>query len=195
MHPYDIFMLIVLIGTTVFGAWKGMAWQLASLASVAVSCFVALRFHSELAPRISAEAPWNRFLAMLILYIGTSIAVWLLFRIVARLIDRVKLKEFDRQLGAMFGAAKGVLLCITITFFVVTLSSAGRNAVLESKSGVYIARLIDKANPVLPDEVHQTLGPYLDELNRKLDPNESNDTDGPSPLEDVERMLDERLSV
>lgn len=188
MHPYDILMLIVLLGTTVFGAWKGMAWQLASLASVAVSCFVALRFHPLVAPYIGTEEPWNRFLAMLMLYLITSLAVWILFRVVAKMIDRVKLKEFDRQLGALFGAAKGVLLCVTITFFVVTLSTAGRDAVLASKSGVYIAKLIDSAHPVMPDEVHETIGPYLHELNRKLDPNES---DEPSPLDDIERLLDE----
>ena len=35
-------------------------------------------------------------------------------------IDRVKLNEFDRQMGALVGFAKGVLLCIAITFFAVT---------------------------------------------------------------------------
>jgi membrane protein required for colicin V production len=192
MHPYDILMLIVLLGTTVFGAWKGMAWQIASLASVAVSCFVALRFHPVAAPYISTEEPWNRYLAMLVLYLGTSLVVWILFRVVAGMIDRVKLKEFDRQLGAMFGAVKGILLCVTITFFVVTLSSSGRDAVLSSKSGIYIARLLDKAHPVLPEGVHETLGPYLHELNRQLDPEESSE---PAPLDDIEKLLDESLSV
>ena len=39
-----------------------------------------------------------------------------------RTIDRLKLKEFDRQIGAIFGLAKGVLWCAVITFFTVTLS-------------------------------------------------------------------------
>ena len=34
MELYDICMLVVLVGTTVFGAWKGMAWQVASSASL-----------------------------------------------------------------------------------------------------------------------------------------------------------------
>ena len=33
MEPYDICMIVVLVGTTVFGAWKGMAWQVASSAT------------------------------------------------------------------------------------------------------------------------------------------------------------------
>ena len=42
--PYDILMLVVLVACTLFGLWKGMAWQLASLASLIVSYIVALKF-------------------------------------------------------------------------------------------------------------------------------------------------------
>ena len=74
MQPYDIFMLIVLVGATAFGAWKGMAWQLASIGSVILSAIVALRCGGLLAPHISAEEPWNEFLAMAVLFAGTSLA-------------------------------------------------------------------------------------------------------------------------
>ena len=167
---YDFAMLLVLVGTMLFGAWKGMAWQLASIASVIVSAGVALRFGGPLAPLFSGVAPWNRFLAMLVLYLLTSLGIWLLFRLVAGVIDRVRLKEFDRQIGALFGLAKGILLCVMITFFAVTLSEQARQMVLRSISGRSIARLIEHADPILPAEVRSVLGKYIDELDRKLDP-------------------------
>lgn len=175
MHAYDIVMLVVLVACTVFGAWKGLAWQVASLSSIVVSYLVALNFSDELAPHISAQAPWNRFIAMLVLYVGTSLLIWLGFRVVASAIDRVKLKEFDRQLGALVGAAKGGLLCLAITFFAVTLSTAARGAVLQSRSGYYIAVLIDKADPVIPVEFKEVVQPYLDRLEKGLDPNYTDD--------------------
>ena len=89
MQPYDLVMLAILLGATAFGAWKGMAWQIASLASLVVSYFVALRFSESLAPYISSEVPWNKFLAMLLLYLGTSLAIWIAFRYVSTAIDRV----------------------------------------------------------------------------------------------------------
>ena len=70
---------------------------------------------------------------MLVLYVVTAGAIWLLFRLVSGIIDRLKLKEFDRQLGALFGLAKGVLYCVIITFFAVTLSEPARQAVLQSR--------------------------------------------------------------
>jgi membrane protein required for colicin V production len=170
MEIYDICMLVVLVGATVFGAWKGMAWQIASAASLVLSYFVALRFSEQLAPRFGAQAPLNRFIAMAVLYAGTSIAIWLLFRMVAGIIDRVKLKEFDRQMGAMFGAAKGILLCVAITFFAVTLSGQAREMVLQSRSGHYIALFLDRAEGVMPRELHQVLDPYLHKLEKGLDP-------------------------
>jgi len=170
MHAYDILMLVLLLGTTIFGAWKGMAWQLASLASLVLSAAVAVQFGGPLAPLFGESEPWNRFIAMLVLYLGTSLVIWLIFRFVSGVIDRVRLREFDRQIGAIFGLAKGVLLCLVVTFFAVTLSEAARQAVLKSRSGYYTARLIQRADPVIPDEVRGVLGKYIDELDRRLDP-------------------------
>lgn len=170
MQTYDLIMLAVLAGCTFFGAWKGMAWQLASLASLGVSYLVALNFSDQLAPYLGENAPLNRLAAMLVLYLATSLGVWLAFRVVASIIDRVKLTEFDKQVGALFGLAKGVLLCVVITFFAVTLSESARSQILQSRSGHYIAELIDKADPVIPEELREVIHPYLQELDERLDP-------------------------
>ncbi len=130
MEPYDILMLVVLGGATVFGAWKGMAWQLASLSSLVVSYLVAVRFSADLAPYFGTQVPLNRFVAMLVLYGVTSLGIWFTFRVISGWLDRCRLKEFDRHVGGLFGAAKGILLCIGITFFAVTLSEAARETVL-----------------------------------------------------------------
>ena len=150
MEIYDICMLVVLAGATVFGAWRGIAWQVASMASLVLSYLVALRFSTQLAPHFGQQAPLNRFIAMFVLYAGTSLVIWVVFRLVKNVIDRVRLKEFDHQMGALFGAAKGVLLCVAITFFAVTLSTQARTHVLHSRSGYYIALLLHRADGVMP---------------------------------------------
>ncbi len=170
LEAYDLGMLAVLVVTIGFGAWKGMAWQVASLASLVLSAMVAIRYSEGIAPLFGSSEPWNRFVAMLVLYVAVSLLVWVVFRMVSRAIDRVQLQEFDRQIGALFGGLKGVALCLIITFFAVTLSETARQAVLRSRSGHYIARLIQRAEPVLPEEVRSVLGQYIDELDRRLDP-------------------------
>jgi membrane protein required for colicin V production len=172
MQTYDLLMLFVLVATTLFGYWKGMAWQIASLASLVVSYFAALRFSAQLAPTFGDTAPLNRFVAMLVIYIVTSFVIWTLFRLVSGAIDKVKLETFDSQMGAMVGAAKGVLLCVAITFFAVTLlPPAQGEAIVNSQSGRYIVALLDKSHSVFPPEVHQIIDPYLNKVEQRLNPN------------------------
>jgi membrane protein required for colicin V production len=172
MQTYDLLMLAVLGVATVFGFWKGLAWQVASLASLVVSYFMALRFADRVAPMVSDQAPFNKVMAMVIIYAVTSMAIWMLFRVVAGVIDGVKLKEFDRQMGAFVGFAKGVLFCIGITFVAVTfLGDARRDQIIASRSGKYIVQVLDKADAVAPPEVKEVIKPYLDRINRSLDPN------------------------
>ena len=65
----------------------------------------------------------------------------------------------------MFGLAKGVLLCVIITLFVVTLASeTQRQSVFQSRSGYYIARLLDKADAVMPGELRQVIDPFVEKL-------------------------------
>ena len=171
METYDIVMLAVLLGAVLFGAWKGLAWQLASMASIFLSYMVAVQFRDVVTPMIKATPPWNVFFAMLILYVGASLVIWILFRFVRAFIDRVKLTEFDRQFGALFGFAKGVLLCVIITFFAVTLLDEPRKqSIINSYSGHTIARILDKAHGVMPKEIHDVLGPYIHRLDKELEP-------------------------
>ena len=97
------------------------------------------------------QAPLNRFVAMLAIYVVTSFIIWTLFRFVSGAIDKVRLESFDKQLGAMFGFAKGVLLCVAITFFAVTLLPQPQGeAIVGSQSGRYIVALLDKVAFGLP---------------------------------------------
>lgn len=184
MQTYDMVMVAVLGAATIFGFWKGLAWQIASLASLVVSYFVALRFADRLAPMISEHAPWNKFIAMLIIYATASFGIWMVFRIIAGAIDRVKLNEFDRQMGALVGFAKGVLLCIAITFFAVTLLGPDRrDQIIASRSGHYIVQILDKADAVAPPEIHDVIGPYIHKINERLDPNYQ-----PDPTHDLQNL-------
>lgn len=180
MQTYDVLMLFVLLGSTLFGLWKGMAWQIASLASLIVSYFAARQFSDRLAPTFGEHAPLNKFVAMLVIYIVTSFVIWMIFRLVSRAIDRVRLESFDRQLGAILGFAKGILLCVAITFFAVTLlPQAQGEMIVASRTGRYIVVLLDKTHAVFPPEIHDVIHPYLNRIENKLDPN--HEPHGPAP--------------
>lgn len=175
VQAYDLIMLIVLGMSAIFGAIKGLAWQIASLASILVSYVVACRYRGRVAEMIDAQPPWNSFLAMLILYVGTGFVIWVCFRLVSGVIDKIRLKTFDRHLGALFGFGKGIIFCLLITMFAMTLLGAKQQAAIcQSKSGYYISAFLDKARLVLPQEVHSTIGEYLARLDSQLKQGQQN---------------------
>lgn len=173
MQAYDIAMLVVLLGTAAWGYMKGLAWQVASIASFVASYFVAMAFRGLLAPLLPGEPPLNNMLAMLILFVVTSLGVWVGFRFITEGIEKLKLKSFDRQIGALVGAGKGVLYCVAITLFAATLLEKQRESIVSSRSGYYVSRVLIQADPLLPDGVKETIEPYVAKLDGVTPPPES----------------------
>ena len=154
MLTYDLLMLVILVGLTIYGYFKGMAWQIAYIASFVVSYFIAMRFADRVAPSVTfVNPPLNKFVAILIIYAVASFGIWMIFRIVRRGIDKVKMDGFDHQMGALIGFARGALWCIALTFFALTLPllpEAAKRHIVSSKSGYYIAMFVDKSDGGLP---------------------------------------------
>lgn len=168
VEGYDLMMLGILAAAALLGYFKGIVWQIAWIAGIAASTFVALRFAGQLAPFVGQPPPWNRLIAMLGLYVGTSLVVWLLFRVVSGAIDAVHLSAFDHQLGLLLGIAKGALLCIVITFFAVTLAPAYRPQVVGSQSGRIVAEVITRADEILPREIAEAVNPFVKQFEDTL---------------------------
>lgn len=173
MQGYDLFMIIILAAAVIWGAWKGLAWQVASLASVVLSYVAAMMFRQPVAHFLSQQVelvpPLDTGLAMLILFLGTSLLVWVGFNLVSETMQKLKLKEFDRQVGAVLGLAKGILLCTVITLLAVTIvSDQQRQQIYNSRSGYYISVLLNKIQPILPPEVQSRLQPYEENLEKNV---------------------------
>jgi membrane protein required for colicin V production len=166
---YDVLMLLIFAISVLFGWWKGLAWQVASLAALIVSYFVAIQFRDPLTKMLNIDQPWAPFLSMLILYAVTSLGIWLAYGYVRVSIQRMHLKSFDSQIGALVGGVKGALVCMLVTMFAVTLLGDGvRRGIVESRSGGVIARGINRLNVLVPDELHQLLDPFVNQFNDRL---------------------------
>lgn len=161
IEGYDLVMLGILAAAAVLGYFKGMVWQIAWIAGIAASGFLALRFSGQLAPMFGQQAPWNRLIAMLAIYVGTSLAVWLVFRVISGAINAIHLSAFDHQLGLLLGLAKGALVCVVVTFFAVTLAPAYRNQIVASRSGRLVAEIIMRADEILPPKIAEPVQPFV----------------------------------
>lgn len=182
MQTYDIIMLAIL-GVSVFlGFWKGFAWQIATVAAFVVSYFVSAQFSVQIAQYLEI----NELIAMFGLFIGTSLLIWVGYGFVHKQIEKMHLKSFDRQIGALVGLGSGVVICLLVTFFAVKLlGDSMSQKIVQSNSGNYITKLIGKMDGVLPDQLQKKVQPYVNELDQKLE----NARNNPSPNGEDEKSL------
>ena len=81
-------------------------------------------------------------------------------------------------------------ICVIITLFAVTLlGTSSRDQIIQSRSGLYIAKLLDRADRVMPEELHEFLDPYLNRLDERLDGTRS-DSEAESGPDDFDRLED-----
>jgi membrane protein required for colicin V production len=163
---YDLVIVVVLLFAVFRGAMKGIVWQLAVIASLLFCFFFAGTLSTALAPVIHVEPPLNRWIAMFLLYVGFSFVAFGAARVLREMIEKVKFEEYDRHLGAVLGLFKGVTFALFLTFFLVTLSENARQSIMNSHSGYAAALIMDRLHPVMPDELHDVLEPYIHQLDR-----------------------------
>jgi membrane protein required for colicin V production len=113
MSPLDIIVLIVLGVFVARGIWIGFIRQLASLIALVLGFVIAGRYYDDSARLISPFIE-NQQIGFLLTYgvifimvFVSTIVIGLGFRKVAQL---VLLGWFDKSLGGLFGAAKGMFL-------------------------------------------------------------------------------------
>jgi uncharacterized membrane protein required for colicin V production len=164
MTIYDAVMAGLLVAGMVWGAWRGITWQLASIASLVLGYSVSHQLSAQLAPQLEqfGGPVVARALAMILIYAAVSGGVFLAAWIVRTTLRQLKFEAFDRHLGMLMGGVEGALLGLVGTLFVVSLAPQTRAAIFASPSGRIVGQVMNVVGPILPGEVRQELAPYWD---------------------------------
>jgi uncharacterized membrane protein required for colicin V production len=157
MTIYDATMAILVVAGMVWGSWRGITWQLASIASLILGYSVAHPLSGQLAPQFPGQPVVARSLAMLVVYAAVSGGVFLVAWIVRATLRQLKFEAFDRHLGMVLGGMEGALLGLVVTLFVVSLAPQTRSAILTSPTGHVAGQVLDALGPVLPGELREVL--------------------------------------
>ena len=161
---YDVVVLAILAFTTIRGAVKGVIWQVAAIAGV-VLCLVFAESTSALAgPYVKLEPPLNNWVVMFGSYVVFSFLAFGVARLLNDWIEKQQFGEYNRHLGAILGFVKGVVICLVLTFFAVTVSADAREMLKHSRSGKAAAIIMDRVHPLMPEKLHDALGEYIHQL-------------------------------
>src|SRR5215208_4215519 len=121
MTPYDAAMIGVMVAGMVWGAWRGITWQLASIASLILGYVFAHPLSAQLAPHFPGEPVVARALAMLVAYAIVSGGVFAVAWLIRATLRQLKFEAYDRHLGMVLGGLEGAMVGIVVTLFVSSL--------------------------------------------------------------------------
>jgi uncharacterized membrane protein required for colicin V production len=182
MTIYDAVMAGLLVAGMGWGAWRGITWQLASIASLVLGFSVSHPLSAQLAPRFPGEPVVARALAMLAIYVAVSGGVFLVAWIVRSTLRQLKFEAFDRHLGMIIGGLEAALLGMIATLFVVSLAPQTRAPIFASFSGRIVGQAMNLVGPILPGELRDALAPFWDENAPGDRFADNNETFRPAPL-------------
>ena len=152
----DWILLGVLLASMVMGLWRGLVYEVLSLAGW-VAAFVVAQW---LAPSALAWLPFIKdapasvqyAVAFALIFVGTVFAAGLVSWLLKKLVETVGLRPVDRTLGGVFGLARGVVLLLALTV-VLQLTGVSRDAWWTSAQGpVWLEVVLTGLKPLLPQE-------------------------------------------
>ncbi|NCB67667.1 MAG: CvpA family protein [Bacteroidia bacterium] len=114
MSNIDISILIIVGAGFVFGLFKGLVRELASLAAIVLGIYGAKLFSSLLVPLVvdmlGVSEKVAQPLSYVVLFIAIAVALLILARTVDKVFDAVSLGGLNKFLGGVFGALKYALI-------------------------------------------------------------------------------------
>ena len=132
MTVYDAAMVGVIVAGMIWGLFRGIVWQIASIASLFLGYFGSHTISAQIVDYFPGEPVVARSLAMISGYVGISAGVFLMAWLVRASLKKMKFEAFDKHLGMLLGGVEGALLGIVVTLFVVSLAPNSSTDLLES---------------------------------------------------------------
>ena len=160
MAALDWIFVVVLAASLLIGAWRGLVFELLSLAGWVAAFFAAQWFADDagaLLPMGEADATWRHVAGFAVVFVGAVFACGLVAWVAKKLIDAVGLRPADRALGALFGVLRGVVLLMAVTLVAGWTPVADAPWWKESQGAPLLQAMIQGLKPVLPEQLARHL--------------------------------------
>ena len=155
MSAVDWIMAALLLGSIALGAWRGLVFEVLSVAGWFAAFIAAQLYAPQVAiwlPMAGATEPMRYaagFAALFVLVLfAAGFAAW----VIKKLVEAVGLRPIDRILGAAFGILRGVLLLLAATVVVGMTPLQASPEWKESAGAPLLVSLLASLKPLLPGQ-------------------------------------------
>ena len=156
----DWALLGVLALSAAVGLWRGLVFEVLSLAGWVAAYIAAQAFADTAAPLLPIGAPGsalNQGAAFAIVFVLALIVWALASRLLRMAIHATPLQVVDRVLGGGFGLLRGAVLLLAVATAVSLTPAARSMAWRQSMGADWLTALLHGIKPALPDSLAQHL--------------------------------------
>ncbi len=160
----DIAFGFALLISVLIGIWRGLIFEVLSLAGWIVAFVAAQMFGDEVARWIPIGVrgdALNHGAAIAITFFGTLLVWGLVSRVVRMMIRATPLSSVDRVLGAVFGVLRGAILALIVATVVLMTPAARSREWQFSLIAPLATSALKSMKPYLPAQVIKHLPPEV----------------------------------
>jgi len=152
----DWVLLGVLAASMALGFWRGLVYEVLSLAGW-MAAFVAAQWLAAdtigFLPFVQGAPESVQYaVAYVVVFVATLFASGMLSWLIKKLVETVGLRPVDRSLGAVFGLARGVVVLLAVTVLLQLLGMASEPWWKEAQGPVWLDTAIKGLKPMLPEK-------------------------------------------
>jgi membrane protein required for colicin V production len=148
----DYAVIAVLLLSIAWGAWRGLVYEVLSLAGWIIAFLAANLFAAPFSERFpqGMRQELRVVVAFVLIFVGTLMLATLASALLARIVKVSVLHSLDRWLGALFGLMRGLLILIAFAMLAGLTSLPRKPVWIDSATGYSLAQTVIQLKPWLP---------------------------------------------
>ncbi|MCR4298740.1 MAG: CvpA family protein [Gallionella sp.] len=117
MTGFDLAILTILLVSLLLGLWRGLVYEVLSLAGWPIAFVLGKLFANNIVPLLPLQQEAMRIAVAYIVVFVAALIVWgVLVWLLARLVKAVGLSRLDSVMGGLFGVLRGGLVILALVW-------------------------------------------------------------------------------
>lgn len=117
MTEFDFAILTILLVSLLLGLWRGLVYEVLSLAGWPIAFVLSKLFANSIVPLLPMQQEAIRIAAAYAVVFVAALIVWgILVWLLARLVKAIGLGWLDSVMGGLFGVLRGVLVILALVW-------------------------------------------------------------------------------
>lgn len=164
----DIVFFIIISAFAIFGLIRGFVKEIVSIIAIVLGLYIAIQWHEEVARYLTIlkDKKLQDILGFIIVFIGASLLLSLLGKLMSLALDDIDLGCIDHLLGFVFGFIKGVAVVCVILLALASFLPPSNKMLAESQLTSAIISLTKTIAASAPSSLKEQFTVKLDVLKK-----------------------------